>query len=268
MLLFLRSPRATLVAALAIPSSLAAACAVIRMTGGSLNLMSLGGLAIAVGLVIDDAVVVVEAIHRALAAGLSPRDAAAAGTSELAGPVISSTVTTVVVFAPLGFLSGVVGAFFAALSVALAAAVDPVADHRPHRDSDALGALARPVGGAAARAARRPLRAAVAPRARPPRRRRRRRRRHRRRRARWARCGSRAASSRRWTRGRSSSTSITPIGTSLAEADRLTHQIDVLLEHDDAVETFSRRLGAELGPPAATDAVARRLHRAPQVGQA
>ena len=74
MLLFLRSPRATLIAALAIPSSLAAACAVIRVSGGSLNLMSLGGLAIAVGLVIDDAVVVVEAIHRALGAGLSPRD--------------------------------------------------------------------------------------------------------------------------------------------------------------------------------------------------
>ena len=56
------------------------------MTGGSLNLMSLGGLAIAVGLVIDDAVVVVEAIHRALAAGLSPREAAVAGTRELCRP--------------------------------------------------------------------------------------------------------------------------------------------------------------------------------------
>src|SRR5689334_11047704 len=86
MLLFLRSPRATLVAALAIPASLAAACAVIRVTGGSLNLMSRGGLAIAAGLVIDDAVVVVEAIHRALAAGVTPREAAAAGTRELAGP--------------------------------------------------------------------------------------------------------------------------------------------------------------------------------------
>src|SRR5262249_31810617 len=123
MLLFLRSSRAALVATLAIPASLAAACAVIRVTGGSLNLMSLGGLAIAVGLVIDDAVVVVEAIHRALAAGHAPRAAAAMGTQQLAGPVFSSTLTTVVVFTPLGFLQGVVGAFFAALAIGLAAAV-------------------------------------------------------------------------------------------------------------------------------------------------
>ncbi len=210
MLIFLRSPRATLVAALAIPASLAAACAVIRVSGGSLNLMSLGGLAIAVGLVIDDAVVVVEAIHRALDAGLTPREAAAAGTSELAGPVISSTLTTVVVFAPLGFLSGVVGAFFAALSVALAAAVILslviALTVIPH----ALGAAVAAVGGARARAARRQLRAALARRAAAPAHRHPRLRRAGGARRLGAPCASRAASFPTWTRARSSSTSSRP----------------------------------------------------------
>ena len=88
MLLFLRSARATLIAALAIPSSLLAACALIYLAHGSLNLMSLGGLAIAVGLVIDDAVVVVEAIDRELAAGKSP--SAAARRAPRSWPVRSS----------------------------------------------------------------------------------------------------------------------------------------------------------------------------------
>ncbi len=253
MLLFLGSPRATLVAALAIPSSLAAACAVIHVTGGSLNLMSLGGLAIAVGLVIDDAVVVVEAIHRALSAGLSPREAAAAGTSELAGPVISSTLTTVVVFAPLGFLSGVVGAFFAALSIALAAAVIlslvialtviPMLSARllspsAHTPREPLvgryvpllrRGLRRPrlvIGGAVVLVA---LGAFFATRV-------------------------ESGFIPEMDEGSFVLDFFTPIGTSLAESDRLTKEIDKVLASDDAVETFSRRLGAELGPPAATEA--------------
>ena len=253
MLLFLRSPRATLVAALAIPSSLAAACALIYVSGGSLNLMSLGGLAIAVGLVIDDAVVVVEAIHRAHARGLSPREAAATGVSELAGPVVSSTLTTVVVFAPLGFLSGVVGAFFAALSVALAAAVilslvialtvipmlsallitpsaseprEPLVGHyvpllrRALRRRGLVVVIAAVVVVAGFVGATR-IESGFIP---------------------------------EMDEGAFVLDFYTPIGTALDEADRLTRQIDGVLEHDPAVETFSRRLGAELGPPAATDA--------------
>ncbi len=253
MLLFLRSPRATLIAALAIPSSLAAACAVIGVSGGSLNLMSLGGLAIAVGLVIDDAVVVVEAIHRALATGLSPRQAADAGTRELAGPVIGSTLTTVVVFAPLGFLSGVVGAFFAALAIALAAAVilslvialtvipmlaawllvPAAADAREPLVPRYVALLRRAL-------ARRRLVVVVG--------------------AVIAAAGLLGATRiesgfiPEMDEGAFVLDFFTPAGTSLDEADRLTHQIDDVLAHDDAVETFSRRLGAELGPPAATDA--------------
>ena len=87
----------------------------------SINLMSMGGLAVAIGLVIDDAVVVVENIHRR-AAKAAAGDAADA-ISELMAPLVGSTLTTVVVFAPLGLLSGVVGQFFRALSLTLSVAV-------------------------------------------------------------------------------------------------------------------------------------------------
>ena len=83
--------------------------------------MSMGGLAVAIGLVIDDAVVVVEGIHRRVQEGSAAPVADA--IADLTAPVISSTLTTVVVFAPLGLLSGVVGQFFRALSLTLSAAV-------------------------------------------------------------------------------------------------------------------------------------------------
>jgi len=83
----------------------------------------MGGLAIAIGLDIDDAIVVVESIHRHLAAGEAPEVAAERGTNELVAAVTGSTLTTVVVFIPLGLLQGMVGQFFAALSLTLSAAV-------------------------------------------------------------------------------------------------------------------------------------------------
>ncbi len=95
----------------------------VKLLGGSLNLMSLGGLAIAIGLVIDDAVVIVENIYRHIGAGESVELAAEKGTQELIGPVIGSTLTTVVVFLPLGLLKGAVGEFFVALSITLTASV-------------------------------------------------------------------------------------------------------------------------------------------------
>ncbi len=82
--------------------------------------MSLGGLAVAIGLVIDDAVVVVENIHRRASEG---SEAAVDAVEQLFGPLVSSTLTTVVVFAPLGLLSGVIGQFFRALSLSLSVAV-------------------------------------------------------------------------------------------------------------------------------------------------
>jgi CzcA family heavy metal efflux pump len=122
LLFFLRDLRLTIVAACTLPLTVLATFFVMWVFGESINLMSMGGLAVAIGLVIDDAVVVVENIHRRLdesGTGESVEDA----TRELIAPIVGSTLTTVVVFAPLGLLSGVVGQFFRALSLTLSAAV-------------------------------------------------------------------------------------------------------------------------------------------------
>ena len=123
LLAFLRDWRATFVAATTLPLTIVGSFFILHAANGTINLMSMGGLAIAIGLVIDDAIVVVENIHRHLAAGDTPADAAERGTNELVGAVIGSTLTTVVVFVPLGLLQGMVGQFFAALSLTLAGAV-------------------------------------------------------------------------------------------------------------------------------------------------
>ncbi len=120
---FLREARITMVAAVTLPLTVVATFFFVKLLGGTLNLMSLGGLAIAIGLVIDNAVVVVENIYRHLGAGEPIHDAVEKGTAELIGPVVGSTLTTVVVFLPLGYLKGTVGDFFSALSLMLAASV-------------------------------------------------------------------------------------------------------------------------------------------------
>ncbi|HEY9791400.1 MAG TPA: efflux RND transporter permease subunit [Candidatus Obscuribacterales bacterium] len=121
--LFLRDWRSTVIAGITIPLSALAAFAVMKLVGQTLNLMSLGGLAVAIGLVIDDAVVVIENIDHQLRNGLPPHEACAQALSELTVPVLSSTATTVVVFVPLGLLSGVAGQFFTSFTITLTAAV-------------------------------------------------------------------------------------------------------------------------------------------------
>jgi len=123
LLAFLRDWRATFVAATTLPLTIVGSFFILHLAGGTINLMSMGGLAIAIGLVIDDAIVVVENIHRHLSAGESPEVAAERGTNELVGAVVGSTLTTVVVFVPLAMLQGMVGQFFAALSLTLSGAV-------------------------------------------------------------------------------------------------------------------------------------------------
>ncbi len=120
---FLKDRRAGLLAALSVPVTLVATFGVMKVTGQSLNLMSLGGLAVAIGLVIDDAIVVVEAVAARQERGMPLGEAMAAGLSDVASPVVGTTLTTVVVFIPLAFLEGIVGRFFAALAVTLSAAV-------------------------------------------------------------------------------------------------------------------------------------------------
>jgi multidrug efflux pump subunit AcrB len=123
LIVFLRDARAGVLAALSVPTTLIATFLAIDLSGETLNLMSLGGMAIAIGLVIDDAIVVVEAIATRLESGDSAAEAVRHALHEITGPVIGTTVTTVVVLAPLAFLSGLVGRFFSALAITLASAV-------------------------------------------------------------------------------------------------------------------------------------------------
>ena len=123
--LLLGRVRTTFAAALTLPITVAITLLGLYVFGDTLNLMSLGGLAVAIGLIIDDGVVVVENIERRLAQ--HPDQPAAeiirSGTDEIFGPVAGSTLTTVVVFAPLGLLQGVVGDFFRSFALALGTAV-------------------------------------------------------------------------------------------------------------------------------------------------
>ncbi len=123
LLLFLKSVKATLIAALSIPLSLIITFVFLRLTGDTLNLMSLGGLAVAVGLIIDDTVVVIENIARHLSEGRTGDDAVDRASKEISGAVVGSTLTTILVFVPLAFVRGVVGQFFQSLSLALTVAL-------------------------------------------------------------------------------------------------------------------------------------------------
>ena len=119
LLVFLKSLRATLIAALSIPLSLIISFVFLHLTGDTLNLMSLGGLAVAIGLIIDDTVVVIENIARHLAEGQTGDLAVDRASREISGAVIGSTLTTILVFLPLAFVRGVVGQFFQSLSISL-----------------------------------------------------------------------------------------------------------------------------------------------------
>ena len=123
LLVFLRHGRITAVSATSIPVTLAVTSFVMSVIGQTFNLMTLGAMAIAIGLVIDDAVVITENIARHLLLGGGRVQAIRAAVQELIWPVTTSTITTVVVFLPLGLLQGVVGQFFAALATTLTVAV-------------------------------------------------------------------------------------------------------------------------------------------------
>jgi HAE1 family hydrophobic/amphiphilic exporter-1 len=110
--LFLGSLRSTLVAAVSIPLSILAALVLMQLTGISLNIMTLGGLAVAVGRVVDDAIVVLENIYRHRSMGEDRLTAVTNGPREVATAITSATLTTVAVFLPLGFVGGLVSQFF------------------------------------------------------------------------------------------------------------------------------------------------------------
>ena len=121
--LFLASLRSVIIPVVTIPLSLIGVCALMMAAGFSFNLLTLLAMVLAIGLVVDDAIVVVENIHRHVEEGKTPVQASLQGAREIVGPVISMTITLAAVYAPIGFLGGLTGALFREFAFTLAGAV-------------------------------------------------------------------------------------------------------------------------------------------------
>lgn len=121
--LCLGSLRSVLIPVLAIPLSMLGAAIIMLAAGFSINLLTLLAMVLAIGLVVDDAIVVVENVHRHIEEGKSPVLAALIGAREVAGPVITMTITLAAVYAPIGLMSGLTGALFREFALTLAGAV-------------------------------------------------------------------------------------------------------------------------------------------------
>ncbi len=120
---FLGSVRSALIPTIAIPLSLVGTFTVMLALGYSINLLTLLALVLGIGLVVDDAIIVVENVNRHLAAGMAPIPAAIVAARELGGPIIAMTVVLVAVYVPIGFQSGLTGALFAEFAFTLVGAV-------------------------------------------------------------------------------------------------------------------------------------------------
>jgi hydrophobe/amphiphile efflux-1 (HAE1) family protein len=120
---FLQSWRTTIIPTIAIPVSLIATLVVMELLGFSLNMLSLLGMVLAVGLVVDDAIVVVENVERQLEAGLRPLDAARAAMKEVTGPIIATTAVLMAVFVPVAFIPGVSGRLYNQFALTVAISV-------------------------------------------------------------------------------------------------------------------------------------------------
>ncbi|HET7502258.1 MAG TPA: efflux RND transporter permease subunit [Kofleriaceae bacterium] len=246
--LALRDVRAGLIAAIPVPLTLLGTFAVMSWLGITLNLMSLGGLAIAIGLVVDDAIVVTEGIVRRVEDGSEIAQAIELGTSDMFAAVVGTTFTTVVVFAPLALLSGVTGRFLGALAGTLAIAVllsmvmslslIPLLARRLRRRA-ARGEHGARYGGAVRWLVRHRLVAIGVV----------------------AALGIAGYVARRGVatgflpamdEGVFVIDFFLPAGTSLEETDRIAGAIDDVLRRTPEVATFTRRTGTELGPATAT----------------
>jgi multidrug efflux pump len=120
-LVFLQNWRATLIPMVAVPVSLIGTFAVMALLGFSLNNLSLFGLVLAIGIVVDDAIVVVENVERHMAMGKSPRDASRAAMTEVTGPVIAIALVLCAVFVPTAFMAGISGQFYKQFALTIAA---------------------------------------------------------------------------------------------------------------------------------------------------
>src|SRR5262249_10809980 len=121
--IFLQGFRATLIPLLAVPVSLVGTFAVFPLLGFSINTLSLFGLVLAIGLVVDDAIVVVEAVEHNIEQGLSPRDATLKAMREVSAPVIAIALILVAVFVPTAFIPGITGRLYQQFAVTIAVSV-------------------------------------------------------------------------------------------------------------------------------------------------
>lgn len=153
MLFFLQTFRATFVTVLAIPVSLLGSFLFLRMIGVTINSLSMMGISLSVGMVVDATTVVLENIHRRMGATIRPLEAAEHGTSEVAFSVVAGGLTTVAVFAPITFMGGIIGKFFfsfgitvvctIAISVLLSLTLTPFASSRIMRAEESRHPVAR-----------------------------------------------------------------------------------------------------------------------------
>ena len=253
LLVFLRSLKITLVAILVVPSVLTSTILLLNVLNMSFNIMTLGGMAAAVGLIVDDAIVMIEHIIRRLREkkqdiALTIRQAAI----EFTPPLVGSSAATIVIFAPLAFLSGVTGAFFKALSLTMASslfisfllawlAVPLLAEHlltRKDAEQEDVGPVFKRLQQAYLRLMPRLMKAP------------------------WLlliglvpllllglfaykQVGSGFMP--HMDEGGFILDYRSPAGTSLTETDRLLRQVEIILRNNPAVETYSRRTGAQLG---------------------
>ncbi len=121
--LFLGSVRSSLIPAVTVPLSLIGGMFLMYAMGFSINLLTLLAMVLAIGMVVDDAIIVMENVHRHIEEGMKPFDAAIKGARELVGPVIAMTITLMAVYAPIGFLSGITGKLFTEFAFTLAGSV-------------------------------------------------------------------------------------------------------------------------------------------------
>ncbi|WP_428415188.1 efflux RND transporter permease subunit [Methylibium sp.] len=127
-ILFLQTWRASIIPLLAVPVSVIGTFAVMHLFGFSINALSLFGLVLAIGIVVDDAIVVVENVERNIEAGLSPRDATYRAMREVSGPIIAIALVLIAVFVPLAFISGLTGQFYRqfALTIAISTVISAI----------------------------------------------------------------------------------------------------------------------------------------------
>ncbi len=151
-IVFLQTWRASIIPLLAVPVSIVGTFAIMHATGGSINALSLFGLVLAIGIVVDDAIVVVENVERNMEDGLAPREATIKAMSEVTSPIIAITLVLCAVFVPIAFISGLSGQFYRqfALTIAfstiisafnsltLSPALAAVLLRSPHAPKDAL----------------------------------------------------------------------------------------------------------------------------------